>query len=610
MGRGALRLGIALALVATMAVAVEPNVLVSHDIPLSHTESDVAVNPKNPSDVVGATTVFSGTDGSLYNRTYMSRDGGYTWSETTPWKTRRDLTGDPRIAFSARGTAIFLTLNLSGHSSDVYRSVDGGDTWSGPARLPLFDHGLVAVDMTGGRQANRIYIAGEDYVRPKPGAPPNPMGGTRYVYLYTSDDDGKSFTLRAMPETGALGKGALFDGGGVGVDGLQVLSDGTVALEFARYDAGELGFERAYVATSTDGGKTFGKPVAVGDCYMYDRGKRAQYMQQFQKAMNAGDASLQGSVFVFAAATSVGPYRDRLYAAWPDRRSGPGRIVYAYSANRGGSWTIPRRVGGVDPGEAQFQPIIATNDRGAVALAWYSTAGFPRRDHFNAYVAISNDGGATFSKPVRVSSADSMPKSPGNDYPVPLSAKGIGTSFISAYSRWAAGGDYIGLAADGDGVFHLYWPDSRGEEYQVYSARIHTGDPDPLPTGLTARDVTSDVALLVDPLSVNPAVNEIDVPVRLQNLSRHAIYGPVSVKFLGLQNAIFKQMGRSAPQAEILNASNGESGSGAVFDYGNTLGSFGALPPGGVSEPVIWRFRLSDITNLAPITLHVQVTAR
>jgi hypothetical protein len=69
-------------------------------------------------------------------------------------------------------------------------------------------------------------------------------------------------------------------------------------------------------------------------------------------------------------------------------------------------------------------------------------------------------------------------------------------------------------------------------------------------------------------------------------------------------------MGMTAPGATILNAGNGESGAGATFDYSNRLGSYHALPPGGVSEPILWRFRVSDVENLAPIALHVRVTAR
>jgi hypothetical protein len=598
------------AMIAAMGAAVEPNILVSHDIPLGHTESDVAVNPRDPNNLLGATTVFAGTDGALYNKTYMSRDGGYTWIETTPEQTRRDATGDPRAIFTNRGTALFVTLNLTGHSSDVYRSTNGGDTWGGVTHFKLFDHELVAVDRTNGRFSNRVYIAGEGIVKTKEPPSVNPMGGIRYIYLYTSDNDGRSFTLHATPESGLLGKGQPFDRGGVGVEGVNVLSDGTLVLAFARYEAGEAGIERDYVATSRDGGKTWTKPVAVADFFVYPPGGRAAYLEQNKKKMNLGDASDQGSLTVIAADTSSGPYKDRLYLAWPNRRSGNGRITYRYSADRGRTWSAPKTMGTLDAGEAQFMPEVATNGHGAVAIAWYSTAGFPKRDHFDAYAAISTDGGATFSAPVRVSSEASMPHSPGNLYPVPLNLPPYGIAFISAYSRWAAGGDYIGLAAGNDGVFHLYWPDSRGDTYQIYSARIHAEEPSPVPDSVASHDVTKDITLITDPLGFNPAVNEIDIPLRLKNVSQHPIYGPIMVEFQGLQNAMMKAYGHTAPSAEILNAGNSKPGAGATFDYSHALGSFGVLPPGGVTEAVLWRFRISDITNLAPMTLNVKVTAR
>lgn len=581
-------------------VGVEADVRVTTDIDMAHTESDVAVNPRNANDVVGATTVFAGYDGELYNKMYTSRDGGYTWTDTTPLAAR-GMTGDPRVLFTTRGTAIAISLNLAALKTNAYRSTDGGMTWSGPAAFKLVDHELAAVDATHGRYRNRIYIAGESTV-PDKHAPPG-IGGDRYIYLFTSQDDGRTFTLHSRPMSGLIA-GSPFNFGGVGVTGLQVLRNSTVVLSFARYKPG-VPYEANYVATSRDGGLHFGPEHWVGDVHLPSH----NLMAVRSAAEHAGDVSGQGNLFALAADESSGRYAGRLYAIWPSAPYADGPLVFSYSADAGKTWSAPHRVG--NSNGANFQPEVAVNEEGVVAISWFGTAGFPDRRDFNEYAALSTDGGRTFSDPAKVSSAPSMPRTATNLRPVPFYVPQLGYGFISAYSRWGAGGDYVGLAASAVGWFIAYWPDSRGTEYQVYAARIHAGLARRPPAGAIVHDVTKDVMLKIEPLSLHTATGEIDMPIRLQNTSNHTIYGPISVTFLGLQSAVMQHStGGLAPTASILNASNGKTASGATFDYSNTLGSYGALPPHGVTEPIVWRFRVSDVENLAPIALHVRVTAR
>jgi hypothetical protein len=592
---------------ATAPISVEANILVTTDIAMAHTESDVAVSPVNAKNVVGATTVFADRVGGLYNKTYASLDGGYTWSDTTPSAARGGQTGDPRVVFTNRGSALFVSLSLSKRRTEIYRSTDGGTTWSGPAHFKLFDHELIAVDRTSGRFSNRVYLAGEGGV-PDKHAPHN-IGSRRIVYLYTSGDDGRTFALRSLPETGITRPGDPFNYGGVGVVGLAVLNDGTVVLGFARYSQSVVPYEANYVALSTDGGKTFGRPMHLYDQY-FSKTSFAAFQKTAAEEEHAGDVSAWGQTFTLAADASRGRYADRIYAVSREYRSSGSRVFVTYSADRGKTWSPHVYVSAADADEAQFMPEVAVSDAGAVAVSWFGTSGYPRRDHFNAYAAISTDGGRTFSAPALVSSLPSMPRTPGNLMPVSFYYPELGYGFISAYSRWAAGGDYVGLASGPDGVFHLYWPDSRGAEYEIYSARIHASGPSNPPATIARHDVTKDVMLDFDPIRLDVTNGEIDIPIRLRNVSGHALYGPVSVEFLGLQSALQKSYGRIAPGARLLDATSGGTGYGATFDYSHTLGSFGELPSGGVSEPIVWRFRVSDVDNLDAIGLNVKVIAR
>jgi len=47
-----------------------------------------------------------------------------------------------------------------------------------------------------------------------------------------------------------------------------------------------------------------------------------------------------------------------------------------------------------------------------------------------------------------------------------------------------------------------------------------------------------------------------------------------------------------AAHPAILNASNGKSGEGAVFDYSAALGNLESLEPGAMTDAVVWRIRV------------------
>src|SRR5690606_7642316 len=81
----------------------------------------VAISPDTPSRLFIARSVGSnGVDGGLL----ISEDGGESWTEKLPGKTFRAIAFNPENADDIlMGTGAVTTENL-------YRSADGGDTWS------------------------------------------------------------------------------------------------------------------------------------------------------------------------------------------------------------------------------------------------------------------------------------------------------------------------------------------------------------------------------------------------------------------------------------------------------------------------------------------------
>jgi hypothetical protein len=214
-----------------------------------------------------------------------------------------------------------------------------------------------------------------------------------------------------------------------------VLSDGTLVIPFVTYVRGTITGDRidlVWSIISTDGGLTFSAPRFLSDC-----------------------AGHWGQLAVDA---SPGGFRDRLYWVCWDRSK---RHIYLYrSTDRGETWSTPIAVNS-GSGPAQTAA-IAVNRYGIVAVSWYDGSGDPR-DYLEGYrcqhvfVAASLDGGQTFLPPVRVSTAENCPDTPANG---------------EAGKRWTAGGDYHGLAAAADGRFHLLWADSREGRYQLRTAII------------------------------------------------------------------------------------------------------------------------------------------
>jgi hypothetical protein len=138
-----------------------------------------------------------------------------------------------------------------------------------------------------------------------------------------------------------------------------------------------------------------------------------------------------------------------LYAAFASGTADARAVSVASSAD-GTRWRIPVRVS--NDGAQAFRPAIAISSRGYVGTTWIEIeAGCTR-----LWFSVSRDGARTFSKPVPVSEDLSC----GNTLPN-----------RAAYERWEHGGDYFGLASDGEN-FIAIWPDARMGIFQIYAASI------------------------------------------------------------------------------------------------------------------------------------------
>jgi hypothetical protein len=161
------------------------------------------------------------------------------------------------------------------------------------------------------------------------------------------------------------------------------------------------------------------------------------------------------------------------------------------------------------------------------------------------------------------------------------------------------------MTADADGVFHPFWADSRTGTFQAMTARVTVsagggnagtlGPQSTLPPEggtRTAADVTNKIEFINDPSRYDAATRELQLRIRLKNVSDAPIHGPLTLTIKKFGSGQGSDLRDRMP--EVLNASNKAQDDGATFVYEDALGSERILRPGGISGPVLLRFRVKD----------------
>lgn len=217
--------------------------------------------------VVGAGIVGGKARSPIVSR---SLDGGATFTPTLAISSTRTNGGAPFAAVGPAGevyVAWFLpgaNTTLSKNAIYFDRSLDQGATWLdhdvqvtavsrepfGPANPFINSWSPIAVDRSQGTHRGRIYVVWTDL-----------RFGSPDILSVHSDDRGDTWSQPVRVNDDAVGNGADQFFPWVAVDGA-----GTVYVSFLdrRGDPGNLLFGE-FLATSTDGGVSFGRNIRVSD---------------------------------------------------------------------------------------------------------------------------------------------------------------------------------------------------------------------------------------------------------------------------------------------------------------------------------------------------------
>ena len=333
------------------------------------------------------------------------------------------MCGNTWSAFLRDGSKVFVALTEPGgivrYRADmrVYRN-DGSAGWSAPPREfgPGFDYPKVVYDKVHGD----LYVVGSRAVRVD--------GRVRHsIVVARSTDGGRSFpdSVHLSPSDNAFEAQVPV-----------ALSDGSLIVPFTEHGnaVGDipLAARRSSLLVSRDRGATFSAPRLIAE------------------GCGGGGTGWP----YLAVDLTEGAHRDRLY--WLCARHGMPGVWLSRSDDVGMTWSPWARVDREVGGASAVAYALAVNSEGTVGVMWLSLDGSPDQCSWLIFSA-SLDGGVSFVQPVKVSTRPSCPSRDSRN--------------AAAHAhRPRAGGDYNGLVAAADGVFHLVWADARDGLYRLRHA--------------------------------------------------------------------------------------------------------------------------------------------
>jgi len=381
---------------------------------LPEAETNITVNPVNPQNLVGIITDYSQRPGGISSngasKYAISSDGGMTWgSAFVPLSSKYPITSDgvkwlvdrdPGVAIDASGNIYFsgLYLKLATNSASIARQTTPGGVYVCAGKLPIpkltsascrpivtdtsmnpttsVDRDWIAVDGSSSPYSGNVYVTWTYYTGCAAG-----QCATKYIALSRSTDHG--VTWSAPIQINSLDQ-AIVDWSMVTVG-----NDGTVYVAYELYFT--TGDQRMhYVATSTDGGMTFGTPIAMTPLF-----PQVSFLCPYRKnsAPNIVVSNVSGSEYVYD-----------VYA----EQNGGGSSIAMVRSNQpkgAGGFTNPVIINDSTAGQREYAA-AAVDGNGTLHTIWLDTRNSPQDDsQYDVYGTYSEDGGATFAPNARITSA-------------------------------------------------------------------------------------------------------------------------------------------------------------------------------------------------------------
>jgi hypothetical protein len=425
----------ALAIALAIPAAAHAQVYdVSNTPGLAEGEETVAVDPRDPNDVVVGSNQWQpataqnvgneaiGPSGATTCAVWASHDGGRTWSGgrlessgfdalTGPLKPPQlipsefdgehpdegnAISADQNTVFDRHGNAYYACLNFGVAAASpkvfVYRSTDGGRSWGPP--MEAFDEAstqiqidrpFLAIDDSGGPRDGTLYLTFETMFY---------QAYLPEVYARSSTDGGRTWSpIARVDEDAGRAQWDPRQYPVVGPDGtLYVVYDAAQFVSPAPIDPQATPL-KLIVARSSDGGRTF------------ERSDVEPHVSRIQSP----DEAFTYFVETISAIAADASHAGRVAVAWPDKRSGAARILLRYSIDSGRTWSGIVDVADDPPGDGNQHDHVALTylPDGRLVVVWRDRRngggafGGPL-DVFARVLGVSPDGALTPGRTVRL----------------------------------------------------------------------------------------------------------------------------------------------------------------------------------------------------------------
>lgn len=363
--------------------------------PRDNNEPTVAVNPKDPDNIVAGSNDYNSPDGSPWCGFYTSHDGGKNWTEDLipgyPGDDEiNELTGftnsgDPVLAVSSEGyfymagicfkrasnpiNPIGFGYNL-GRSNGIFvaKSTNGGDSFDQvevvftalQSVATFHDKEWIAVDQNNGN----VYVCWSMF---------NFMLISQLV-LSRSTDGGQTWSRPIIVTE--------FESAEMAIQGSAIVVDENSVVHVTWID-----FNRNMVryAYSNDRGQSFVNPVSIAP------------IDPIPRQLENGNYRTP-TMTMLAVDNFDSEYSGSLYCTWGDYSNGDSDIYLVYSHDGGGTWGDTIRVNNdnVSNGIDQFFPAVAVSHEGYVHVTFYDRRSDANNTLLEYWWAMSFDGGETF----------------------------------------------------------------------------------------------------------------------------------------------------------------------------------------------------------------------
>ena len=383
-------------------------------------EPQVAVNPANPSNMVGQWHQDRWSNGGARGiGGAYSNTGGAGWTDVTlpytscaPSGLAYERASDPWVSFGPDGTAYSSALSFDGSTNrnavSAAVSTDGGKTWTHRQTIVAYPNGQFSTDKNATTadpiHAGTAYTVWDTLIAPTD-QPDDRIHAAAYTgpaqFSKTTDGGLTWSAVQTIIGTDnrqqTIGNVIVVD---PKTDTLYDFTDLIVPPNTSRGQGVATNAEVAFVK-STDGGTAWSSPQVIAPFNAEgvidpNNGRRARVGDGLQEVAIDGLGKLY---VVWESSTNFEKNTNQAAGTFDNE------VLFTSSGDGGATWSTPTAI--VGPSTLPiFTPTVAVDKKGNIAVTYYdsgslsstNTATWP----VDLKVTYSEDGGANFTKPQEV----------------------------------------------------------------------------------------------------------------------------------------------------------------------------------------------------------------